>query len=523
MVHSLSMLLSLIIFVPLLGALSILLFVETDESARKTAFGTALVDLLLTLLLLARFETSTAQMQFVEQVPWIPGFGIQYYVGVDGISILMIFLTSLLSAIAILSSWTAITDRIKEYNIALLVLQTGILGVFAALDFFLFYVFWEVMLIPMILLIGIWGSEGKRTILGKWEMESRIYAALKFFLYTLAGSLLMLVAIISLYFTHQKITGGELTFDILKLIQSAHQYSPNFQFWVFLAFFLAFAIKVPLFPFHTWLPDAHVEAPTAGSVILAGVLLKMGTYGFLRICLPLLPEATKQFAPLIITLAVIAIIYGALVAMVQPDLKKLIAYSSVSHMGFVMLGLFAFTQQGIEGAILQMFNHGTITGALFLIVGLIYERTHTRLIANFGGLAKSLPVYAAFFGIFTFASLGLPGLGGFIGEFLILVGTFRVKPTVAALATLGVILSAAYMLWMFQRVMLGEITHPRNRELIDLNLREIATLIPLLILVFWVGIYPNTFLQFLHASVGHLIHQLGVSSEAHYMIQTAFK
>jgi len=514
------MLLSLIVFVPLLGAIGILLFSRTDNGARTAALGAAGLDLLLTFVLLARFDTFSPGMQFEERADWIPSFGVQYYVGVDGISILMIFLTALLSVLAILSSWTSVTERVKEYMIALLVLQTGILGVFVALDFFLFYIFWEVMLVPMVLLIGIWGSEGKRMVLGRWEIESRIYAAIKFFLYTLAGSLLMLIAVISLYLTYQDMT-GEFTFNMLKLIQMAPQYSPDFQFWIFLAFFLAFAIKVPMFPFHTWLPDAHVEAPTAGSVILAGVLLKMGTYGFLRICLPLLPEASKQFAPLIIALAIIAILYGALVAMVQPDLKKLIAYSSVSHMGFVMLGLFAFTQQGIEGAILQMFNHGTITGALFLIVGLIYERTHTRLIANFGGLARSLPVYAAFFGIFTFASLGLPGLSGFVGEFLILVGTFRVKPAAAIFAALGIILGAAYMLWMFQRVMLGEVTHPRNRELIDLNLREIITLVPLLILVFWIGIYPNTFLQFLHTSVENLLGQLGASSEAYRMTQTA--
>jgi NADH-quinone oxidoreductase subunit M len=515
------MLLSLIVFIPLLGALVILFLGRADEGIRKTAFGVATLDFLISLILLVRFDKTTADMQFVKQVDWIPNLGIQYYIGVDGISILMIFLTALLFPISILASWKSIKNRVQEYMIALLVLETGVLGVFVSLDFFLFYVFWEVMLIPMALLIGIWGSEGKRTILGRWEMDSRVYAAIKFFLYTLGGSLLMLVAIISLYFAHQQITKGALTFNMLELIQSASQYSPRLQFWMFWAFFLAFAIKVPMFPFHTWLPDAHVEAPTAGSVILAGVLLKMGTYGFLRICLPLIPEVSKQFASLIIVLAVIAIIYGALVAMVQPDLKKLIAYSSVSHMGFVMLGMFAFTQQGVEGAILQMFNHGIITGALFLIVGLIYDRTHTRLIANFGGLSKVLPVYAAFFGIFTFASLGLPGLGGFIGEFLILVGTFRVKPVAATLATIGIILGAAYMLWMFQRVMLGEITHSENQKLQDLNRRELATLIPLLILVFWIGIYPNTFLRFLHPSVENLMKQMG--TQAHQIIQTAAK
>jgi NADH-quinone oxidoreductase subunit M len=377
--------------------------------------------------------------------------------------------------------------------IAMLILETGMLGVFISLDMFLFYVFWELMLIPMYLLIGVWGG------------PRRIYAAVKFFIYTMAGSVLMLLAIIALYFMNYRAT-GEYTFDLLTLYNL--DIPMGTQFWLFLAFFFAFAIKVPMFPFHTWLPDAHVEAPTAGSVILAGVLLKMGTYGFVRFSLPLFPYASHQFVPIIAWLAIAGIIYGALVAMVQTDLKKLVAYSSVSHLGFVMLGIFVFNLQGMEGGILQMINHGLSTGALFLMVGMIYERRHTRMIADFGGLTKRMPVFAVFFMIATLSSIGLPGMNGFVGEFLILVGTFKANVLYAVLATTGVILSACYMLWMFQRVMFNKLSNPENQKLKDLNKREWAILLPIVILIFWIGIYPKPLISRLDVSVNHLLTQV---------------
>ncbi|MBI2877627.1 MAG: NADH-quinone oxidoreductase subunit M, partial [Candidatus Tectomicrobia bacterium] len=409
------------------------------------------------------------------------------------ISLFMVLLTTLLTAIAILSSWTAVTERVKEYMIFMLLLETGMLGVFVSLNVFLFYVFWEAMLIPMYFLIGIWGG------------PRRIYAAVKFFLYTMAGSLLMLVAILSLYFLNYRHT-GQYEFDLPQLLQLP--IAPELQFWLFLAFALSFAIKVPMFPFHTWLPDAHVEAPTAGSVILAGVLLKMGTYGFLRFCLPLFPQASLEFIPLISALAVIGIIYGALVAMVQQDIKSLVAYSSVSHLGFVMLGIFAFNLQGIEGGLLQMVNHGLSTGALFLIIGMIYERRHTRLIHEYGGLSRQIPVFGVFFMIATLSSIGLPGLNGFVGEFLVLVGVFKANVIAAVLAATGVILAAVYMLWMFQRVMFGPLTNPANRELRDLNEREVILLVPLVVGMLIIGIYPQVLLGKMEPSVNHLLQQV---------------
>ena len=389
----------------------------------------------------------------------MPSYGISYSLGIDGISMFLILLTTLLSPLAVLASWS-IHERLKEYFIFMLLLETGMIGVFASLDLFLFYVFWEIMLIPMYFLIGVWGG------------ERRIYAALKFVLYTMVGSVLMLVAIIALYFMHGDAT-GTFTFSYPQ-IQSALAsgrmvLSPVIEQWLFIAFFLAFAVKVPLFPFHTWLPDAHVEAPTAGSVLLAGVLLKMGTYGLIRFNLPLFPHMSHLFAPLISLLAIVGIVYGALVAMVQPDMKKLVAYSSVSHMGFIVLGIFSFNPQGMEGAVYQMLNHGISTGALFLIVGMIYDRRHTRMIDEFGGLANRMPLYAAFFLVVTLSSIGLPGLNGFVGEFLILLGTFGVSHARAAVAALGVILSAVYMLWMYQRVIWGEIKNDRNAALLDLG------------------------------------------------------
>ena len=485
---------SLVTFLPVFGTIGLLLHVrKNDELARWMALITTGVTFVVSLPLITHFDKTTHDMQFVEHASWIPAWNVNYTVGVDGISVLLVILTTLLSFICVIASWKAIQSRVKEYMIALLLLETGMIGVFVSLDLFLFYIFWEAMLIPMYLLIGIWGGPRK------------VYAAVKFFLYTLAGSVLMLLGIIALYYQ-----GGK-TFEIVKLMGQA--YPMEFQYWTFLAFFLAFAIKVPMFPFHTWLPDAHVEAPTAGSVILAGVLLKMGTYGFLRFNLPMFPAATMHFAPYVLMLSVVGIVYGALVAMIQKDLKKLIAYSSVSHMGFVTLGIFAFNTQGMEGGILQMLNHGITTGALFLCVGLIYERTHTRMIADFGGLTKVLPVYATLFMIFTLSSLGLPGMNGFIGEFLILLGAFTSQRVYAVVGTTGIILGAAYMLWMYQRVMFMELK-PQNQKLIDLDFREVITLLPLAVLVFWIGVFPNPTLDIMHETVRHLLEQVGAAKVA---------
>src|SRR5919108_2060749 len=437
--------LSLTLFIPLAGALFIIFAFRREQvqAIKNVAFVVTLIDFVVSLPILFAFDTSTHQFQFVEKVRWIDAIGSEYFLGVDGISLLLVFLTTLLGAVAVICSFTAIEEREKENYFSLLFLQTGMLGVFMALDFFLFYVFWEIMLVPMYFLIGIWGGPRK------------LYAAIKFFLYTLFGSVFMLLAILAIYFIHYSQT-GVLTFNFLELLKT--NIDPSHQVWLFLAFFLAFAIKVPMFPFHTWLPDAHVEAPTAGSVILAGILLKLGGYGFIRFALPLFPAAAQTYAPLIIALSLIAIIYGAIVALVQPDLKKLVAYSSVSHMGFVTLGIFVFQPQALQGAILQMVNHGLITGALFLLVGVIYERTHDRTIAKMGGLAALTPVWAATFGFFVFASAGLPGLSGFVGEFLVLVGTFAVNPWAAVIATFAMILSAAYLLWMFQRIIFGDVS-----------------------------------------------------------------
>jgi NADH-quinone oxidoreductase subunit M len=486
---------SLVIFCPLAGAFLLLGVDRRREQAIKhLAFGVSLLTFLLSLALYVGFALQEPGMQFVERTTWIPGIGVQYYVGVDGISLLLVLLTTFLSTIALLSSYSAITTSVKEYMICLLLLETSMIGVFVALDLLLFYLFWEGMLIPMYFLIGVWGG------------PRRIYATVKFFLYTMAGGVLMLVGIIVLYQLHGRMT-GEFTFDLLKIAAGP---APSFvtEAWLFLAFAVAFAIKVPMFPFHTWLPDAHVEAPTAGSVILAGILLKMGTYGFLRFALPLFPEATRFFAPLFSWLAIIGILYGALVSMVQPDLKKLVAYSSVSHLGFVMLGIFALTSQGMEGGILQMINHGLSTGALFLLVGMIYERRHTRLIEEFGGLARVIPVFTAFFLIVTLSSIGLPGLNGFVGEFLILVGTFQVNILYAVLATAGIILAAVYMLWMFQRVMFGTLTKEENRHLLDLTPREVACLVPVVLGIIWIGVYPGPLLRTTEASVKQLLAQV---------------
>jgi NADH-quinone oxidoreductase subunit M len=486
--------LSIITYTPVVGALVLLLppFKHSDDAVRWLANVFGFAGFLVSLPLWFWFDRSAEGFQFVERHSWIPSIGVQYLFGVDGISTLLILLTTLLGFISILSSWTAITDRVRQYYVFLLLLQAGMLGVFCALDMFLFYVFWEVMLVPMYFLIGIWGS------------ARRLYAAIKFFLYTLVGSVVMLLGILALYFQSRRIPGLESTgtFDVTRWY--AMSIPPDLQFWVFLAFFLGFAIKVPMFPFHTWLPDAHVEAPTAGSVILAGVLLKMGTYGFVRFSLPLLPDATLHAVPWVVTLSIISIVYAALVTLVQKDMKKLIAYSSVSHLGFVMLGMFALNPLGLEGSVLQMINHGLSTGGLFLVVGILYERRHTKAIAEFGGLAHVMPVYATLTLILFLASMGLPLLNGFIGEFMILQGAFSANRVWAYWAVSGVVLGAAYLLWLYQRVFWGKITHEENRHLKDVSPRELATLVPLVAFCLWIGVYPKPFLEFLHAPVARL-------------------
>ena len=487
--------LTVVVFLPALGALIIALFVpKTNENAIKLiANAVALVDFALSLVLLQGFEIATTQLQHVTKVSWIPQLGIEYFIGIDGISLLLVILTTGLGFIAVLSSWTYIQERLKEYYAILLLLQTGILGVFVSFDFFLFYVFWEVMLVPMYFLIGIWGD------------KNRLYAAIKFFLYTLFGSVLMLLGIIALYLANAAET-GVYTFNILEFYRLT--LSPDLQWWIFLAFFLGFAIKVPMFPFHTWLPDAHVQAPTAGSVILAGVLLKMGTYGFIRLSLPILPDATRQFVPMIAVLSIIAIISGGLVALMQKDWKSLVAYSSVSHMGFITLGIFMLNPVALQGGIFQLLAHGVATGGLFLIVGLIYERMHTKEIARFSGLAHVMPVYATMFAIIAFASLGMPTLNGFIGEFLVLAGTFQESHQYAFFAVWGVVLAAAYLLWLYQRVMLGEVKDDEIAGLKDLNLRESMTLIPLVIMAIVMGVYPKPFLEMIEEPVNAIVERV---------------
>ena len=478
--------LSLIVFLPAAGA-GVLLFMRDDRTVRRTALAFAVVDFALTIPLMAAFDTTTYAMQFTETVPWVPSLGITYSLGVDGISLLFIFLTALLGWICVVASWEAIDTKVKEFMISLLVMPSLMLGVFSAMDLFLFYVFWEAMLIPMYLIIGVWGG------------KERVYAAFKFFLYTLAGSLLFLVGIVVLYFQ-----GGE-TFDIVTLMKG--DYSFTVQAWVFLAFLVAFAVKVPMVPLHTWLPDAHVQAPTAGSIVLAGVLLKMGAYGFLRFSLPMLPDASHYFATLIQVLSVVSIIYGGFLALAQEDVKKLVAYSSVSHMGFVTLGLFTFNAKGVEGAVLQMFNHGITTGALFLFVGLIYERTQTRIIADYGGLMKIVPVYGVLLCVFTLSSIAVPGTNAFVGELLVLAGAFGANKAIGAVAVAGAVLSAVYMLGFYRQVALGPAIAMGGRGMWDINAREMAGILPLVVFVFWAGLYPKPFIDILHVSVEHLLAQ----------------
>src|SRR5580698_1827891 len=499
--------LSIILFTPLVGAL-ILLFVPKENKdairwiANFFALGGFLVSLPLVPMFWAQMQ-SAERFKFIEGTAnnWIPSIGAGYVLGIDGISFLLIMLTTLLGWISILSSWTAIENRVKEYYIWFLVLQTGMLGVFMALDFFLFFVFWEAMLVPMYLLIGIWGGPRK------------LYAAIKFFLYTLAGSVLMLLGILFLYFHHHSVT-GIFTFGLEALYQTAPRiysdYGPYAATLLFLSFFFAFAIKVPMFPFHTWLPDAHVEAPTAGSVILAGVLLKMGTYGFIRFSLPFFPGVlthTKVRAWMI-ALSIISILYGALVSLMQKDMKKLVAYSSVSHLGFCTLGIFALTPLGLSGSVLQQINHGISTGALFLIVGILYERRHTREIAEYGGISNVMPVYATITMIMFLSSMGLPLLNGFVGEYYIMLGTFMVSWRWAAWAVPGVVLAAAYLLWLYQRVFFGTVTNPKNEKLHDLTPREVLTFVPLLIMAFWIGLYPKPFFQILEQPVNQIIQNV---------------
>jgi NADH-quinone oxidoreductase subunit M len=491
--------LTLITFFPLIGAVLLLFVPENQHSTIKgLTLIMAFITMLLSFWLYAMFDPIASGMQFEINQPWIMSLGMSYHVGIDGISLLLILLTTILTVLCVIAA-QSVTQSVKGFFISLLVLSTGMIGVFVSLDLFLFYVFWEVMLIPMYFLIGVWGG------------PRRIYAAIKFVLFTMFGSLLMLVAILYLYFQYQAYS-GEYTFDLVKMTQMPLTVSP--QMWLFAAFGLAFAIKVPLWPFHTWLPDAHVQAPTVGSVILAGVLLKMGTYGFLRICMPLFPDATVAFLPYICVLAIIAIIYGALVSMVQRDIKSLVAFSSVSHMGFVMLGMFSLNMQGMEGAVIQMVNHGVSTGALFLIVGMLYERRHTRLIEEFGGLAKVMPVFATFFMIITLSSIGLPFTNGFVGEFLILLGAFKCNVWYGVLGATGVILAACYMLWMYQRVVFGTITKPENEKLVDLDGRERLILIPLVVLVFWIGIYPKPFLDRVEPAVRQILTQVSRANTA---------
>lgn len=496
--------LSAIIFLPLVGSI-VIAFVprERPDVVRWLALATAFLTFCLSLLLLASFvpaDTGSSGFLFKESFSWIPAFGIHYTVGADGISLVLVVLTTLLTWISILASFKPITDRVKEYMISFLILEVGCLGVFLALDTFLFYVFWEIVLVPMYLIIGIWGG------------PNRIYATLKFVLYTLVGSLLMLVAILATAYTYQAghggVWNGAFDYQTLRQFAATSGFDVGLQLAAFLAFFLAFAIKVPMWPVHTWLPDAHTEAPTAGSVILAGVLLKLGGYGLIRFCVPLFPAAAQTYAPIIIVLSLIAIVYGAIVAAVQPDLKRLVAYSSVSHMGFVTLGIFIFQSQGLQGAVLQMVNHGLITGALFLLVGVIYERTHDRQLARMGGLSAITPVYAALFGFFMLASLGLPGLSGFVGEFLVFLGTFAVAPVAAFVAVTVVVFAAVYLMWMYQRMFfmgLSEFYLGIRDHITDLSPIEVATLVPLGVLVVALGVFPGLVLGLIQGPVSGIV------------------
>ncbi|MSO73028.1 MAG: NADH-quinone oxidoreductase subunit M [Rhodospirillaceae bacterium] len=480
--------LTIVTFLPLVGAAFILMTRgEAQVVARQSryvALWTTLLTFLLSLVIWVEFENGTANFQFEERLNWLPQYRISYHMGVDGISMLFVILSTFLMPLCILASWDSIRKMVREYMIAFLVLETMMVGMFCAMDMVLFYVFFEGVLIPMFLIIGVWGG------------GRRVYSAFKFFLYTLTGSVLLLVALLAMYFQ----VGST---DIPELITA--KFSRDMQLWLWLGMFASFAVKVPMWPVHTWLPDAHVDAPTAGSVILAGVLLKMGGYGFLRFSLPMLPEASEYFTPLVFGLSLVAVIYTSLVALVQTDMKKLIAYSSVAHMGFVTIGIFALNQQAVEGAIFQMLSHGVVSAALFLCVGVVYDRLHTRDIDRYGGLVNNMPRYAFAFMVFMLASVGLPGTAGFVGEFLVLTGTFQINSSVALLAASGVVLGATYMLYLYRRVVYGELTKDDVRAMVDLEPREIAVLAPIIVVVMWMGIYPMSFLDVMDASVAHLL------------------
>ena len=494
-------LLSLVTFLPLVGA-AFILMARGDEAvvarnARNIALWTSVIVFALSLLLWIEFDSNTADFQFVERSDWVTlgGFQFTYHMGIDGISLFFVLLSTLLTLLSIASAWVVIQFRVKEFMVAFLVLETLMVGIFCALDFVLFYVFFEGVLIPMFLIIGVWGG------------SNRIYSAFKFFLYTLLGSVLMLLAVLAVYFQ----TG---TTDIEFALAHGDLFPAGLQKWLWLAFFASFAVKVPMWPVHTWLPDAHVEAPTAGSVILAGILLKLGGYGFVRFSLPIFPLASAYFAPLIFTLSAIAVIYTSLVALAQTDMKKLIAYSSIAHMGLVTMGTFAVTSEAVQGAIIQMLSHGLVSGALFLCVGVLYDRLHTHEIARFGGLVDRMPAYAFVFMAFTLAAIGLPGTSGFVGEFLILLGTFRVSTLYSALGATGMFLGVAYMLYLYRRVIFGTITRADLRGMLDLSLREKVVFAPLLLLVLWMGVYPNSFLRPIQASVDHLVQQVNAATDA---------
>jgi NADH-quinone oxidoreductase subunit M len=494
-------LLSLITFLPLIGVAFILMARGEEaivaRNARNIALWTSLIDFGLSILLWIEFDPNTAQFQFVERTNWVTlgGFNFSYHMGVDGISLFFILLSTLLTLLSVVSAWVVIQFRVKEFMVAFLVLETLMIGIFCALDFVLFYIFFEGVLIPMFIIIGIWGG------------SNRIYSAFKFFLYTLLGSVLMLLAVIAVYYQ----TG---TTDIVYALHHNDLFPPVLQRWLWLAFFASFAVKVPMWPVHTWLPDAHVEAPTAGSVILAGILLKLGGYGFLRFSLPIFPLASHYFTPLIFVLSVIAVIYTSLVALAQTDMKKLIAYSSIAHMGFVTMGTFAMTSEAVQGAVIQMLSHGLVSGALFLCVGVLYDRLHTHEIARFGGLVERMPTYAFVFMVFTLAAVGLPGTSGFVGEFLILLGTFKVSTLECTLAATALFLGPAYMLYLYRRVIFGTITRADLRGILDLSPREAAIFAPLLLLVLWMGFYPNSFLRPIQASVDHLVTQVTAATDA---------
>ncbi|NWF50877.1 MAG: NADH-quinone oxidoreductase subunit M [Ignavibacteriaceae bacterium] len=493
-------LLTILLFAPLIGAL-LTMFLKNSQESLIRYFGLAvsIIVFVISLVVYYFFDSNNPDFQFIHKFRWIENLNVFYFVGVDGLSILLVLLTTFLTPLTLLSSWSGITSRVKEFTFFMLMLEFGMIGVFLSLDLFLFYVFWEAMLIPMYFIIGIWGG------------EQRIYASIKFFIYTMAGSLLMLVAIIWLAVYASGFL-GYFTTSLVDLYQAGPTIPVSIQGFMFFAFALSFAIKVPLFPLHTWLPDAHVQAPTAGSVILAGVLLKMGTYGLLRFNLPLFPQASIEYAPFISVLAVVGIIYGALVAMVQTDMKKLVAYSSVAHLGFVVLGIFSMNQIAIQGSIIQMINHGLSTGALFILVGVIYERTHTREISEYGGIARLVPFYSFALMFTSLSSIGLPGLNGFVGEFLILTGAFKSSVLnswlFSIVAASGVIFAAVYLLWMYQRVVFGEVKNPKLSGLKDMTAREILVVIPIFIFIVWIGLYPNTFLKLSDKSTSKVIEQV---------------